>query len=496
MYLGQDVFFSHTDMISSSNTKKIKYIAPLIAGVAAVFVFLFSYFGMFYSSQPYLFVDVDINPSIGFEVDDSMNIKTIHSYNKDAENIADKMNMKDAPFMETIMDYFKETEIKGFLTKDSLDTNQKNYVLITTSLNPKSRKLLKDKKNAQDKFDAAVSELENSLDIKYGSKIDLIVIKTDDAIRDMSVEKDMSMGRCLLYNKLKQMGDPISLDEAKSGNINLIMRSKGIDKNTLDSKDSIVVSTPIKVEAKATTKDSQKSAKSTIKVKSTPKATMKASTPGTQSSTNTPNPKKANETNAKNTPNAKNAKNTPNVKNSPENNYNNAVHTPMPTDTQIRATGSSVSVKTGRYDFENGLHGFKTMNDFKYYNDSEKVLSGLKSMKIRMMPGKDELVNTYNVDESIGQGSEITFNVWIPETDGLRAVEAFYQDANWGWTGNWVEYDNLTPNSWNAIKLVVKEDVKLPINAIGLKFAQKEQRFSCYVYIDDISWTYGRNPLY
>jgi hypothetical protein len=467
MFLGQKVFFSHNDILTVKR-RRINFYMPAIAGVAALLMFVFGYFKFFYGSETLVFIDVDINPSIEFAVDGKSVVKDVHPINKEANALTQNLDLENIPFSEALKKYIDKAIKEGYLNEKKENSN---YILVSAALNPKSSEYKKSRVNTEKKLDSELENLKDDLHKVYSRRFNFEIVKVPEYYKEKSMEKNISLGKYMVYEKIREKGTSITIEEIQSGNLYDLLHKNGLYPLNEKSIDILPEATPVKVGDTITYHSP---------VIPTPSvATNTQVIMSTHAVSNTPQSKFTPEATGK-------VKVTPDIYKTPEY-YATPTFTLKPTH-KIIPTDIPKAADIAQYNFENGLQGFKTTNAIEFYNSSDNAFAGNKSLKIRMRSGEDEYIDTSNVDPSIKHGTTITFHVWIPETTEITAVEAFYQDSHWEWTGNWNFYTQLTPNSWNTIKLKVQDNEPLPIRRIGVKIAAQNKKFSGYVYIDSISW--------
>ncbi|MDP4179963.1 MAG: anti-sigma factor domain-containing protein [Bacillota bacterium] len=466
MFLGQKVFFSHNDILTVKRRRINIYISA-IAGVAALLLLVFSYMKFFYSSENLLFIDVDINPSIEFAIDGKSVVKDVRPINEDADALIQNLDLENIPLTEALKKYIDKAIKEGYLNANK---DNSNYLLVSAALNPKSSDFKKSRVNTEKRLDSELENLKDNLHRVYGMKFNFDIVKVPEYYKEKSIEKNISLGKYMVYERIRAKGILITIEEIKSGNLYSLLKNNGLYPLNKTSINILPESTPAKVRETDTN----------YTVIPTPSVTT--STPfimNTHVVSNTPQSKLTPEVTGK-------VRVTPDTYKTPAYNIT-PTFTLKPTQ-KIIPSYTPKEVDTAQYNFENSFQNFKTTYTTEFYNNSENAYAGSKSLKIQMKPGNDEYIANSNVDPSITHGTTIVFHVWIPETTEITAVEPFYQDAGWEWTGNWTLYSQITPNSWNTIKLKVLDDEKLPVRRIGVKIAAKDKRFSGDVFIDSISW--------
>ncbi len=461
MFLGQKVFFSHNDILNIKRRRINSYI-PAMAGIAALLMLVFGYLKFFYSSETMVFIDVDINPSIEFAVDSKSIVKDIRPLNEDADLLIRNIELENIPLIEALEKYIDNAIEKGYLNANKENSK---YLLVSAALNNKSSEFKKNRINTEKTLESELERLKVELHEAYGRKFNFQIIKVPESYKEKSMENNISMGKYMVYEKIKEKRASITIEEIKSGNLYSILKSNGLYPLDVKNIKKLTGPTPVKVQEVGTPHYTV-----------APNASVSAHT---QIVSNTPKPKFTPEF-------TKKVQVTPAAFRTPES-YATATIALKPTQIIIHSDMAK-ETDTAQYNFENGFQDFKTTNAVEFFNNSDNAYAGSNSLKIRMRPGCDEYVDTSNVDPGIKQGTTIVFHVWIPDTAEITAVEPFYQNSKWEWKGNWTLYSDLTPNKWNTIKLKVLDDEILPVRRIGVKIAAMEKRFDGYIYVDSISW--------
>lgn len=207
MFVGQQINFENKDLY----VKKSSYM-KYYALVASFVLLIFSYglFSRFYlTSTVYAYFDVDINPSIELSVDKSMKVIEAKPLNDDANVLLKDLKLKKLPIKEAIEEIVKDSKKQGYI-KDELQ----NAILVSASIDEK-----------EVKSDVAVKALDDTLtDIKQMSievangKISPEVLKVSPENRNEAVEKNISMGRFVLYNELKDDVN-LTIEDAKESRV-------------------------------------------------------------------------------------------------------------------------------------------------------------------------------------------------------------------------------------------------------------------------------------
>lgn len=437
--------------------------------VTAILVFVMGYFTLFIKKEPYAYVHVDINPSLEFALDKGNFVKEVTPINEDAKNLLKNINLENLPFGDAIEVYLDHAKTQGYLQEKNRNTN---FLLISVALNKNSGVVKTDRIGMEKELEIMIRALEVELSKLYGSDTNSLIVKVSDNYKEKSEENQVSMGRYLMYEKIIEKGNTISIEEVKTGKVYQIIQSNKIFGTEMEEI-GIQAEDPI--------------SKVTISPAATPGKTLE-STPSLV--TSTPTVQKTAVVTDVTTPNAVRTSVIPTPKvTSPLTPVILTVPSQEPVVIEeIVPSPVSATVDTAQYNFEGGLYGFGTSMGGKIYLDTEKAFAGSKCARICIDKSDDEIITTQNIEPGIAKGTVITFHVWIPASKNIIAVEPFYQNANWEWSGNWIDYSELTPNGWNTITLKVNNKETLPVRGLGVKFAIRDSGFAGDLYVDSISW--------
>lgn len=438
MDVGQWIEFDYSEVI---NPKKRIVKLSILPGIAAVFILAFLYMEVFYERHNFIYLDVDINPSIELALDRRDMVVDVKPLNDDGKIVLNGLNVKEINVSEALTRIIDMSEDHGFI-----EQNKENLVLVSVSSDQSSDYI---------KVDKIINLLEETLIDINSPHINHQIIKVTSDQRKKAVENNMSMGRYHIYLEAKSIGLDMNAEDVKNRSISDIV-------NMIEA----VKEKPEVTEKPVITPMPESTTKITLDVTPTPTARPTFTPESTQINGSTSKPTETV------TP-------TPVVKTP-------IVNTPIPTPTP---TPANIPIGKELYDFEDGsLHGFKSDPGVELYIDSTNSFSGNKALKIRTANEGDLFISTVEVKSDLYAGGTINFYVWVPAGANLTSVEPFYQDNNWMWYGNWKDYEELKVNDWNLITLPVYMDSALPIKKIGLKVVT-DGYFNGDILMDSISWS-------
>ncbi|HHX18137.1 MAG TPA: anti-sigma factor domain-containing protein, partial [Clostridium sp.] len=218
MFVGQKVFYSEKDIISKK--QKHKYFIPAIASVAAIFILLMSYFRFFYSDEIYAYIAVDINPSLELMINEDSIVIDAVAFNEDGEMILNNIKYKGRLLERVVYNIIKNSEEQGFILK----SQEKEIVLISTAFEDKKQPVEKELFN-----DKLINNLKNEIDKELDDNIDIQFVEVPINKRRLASETEVSMGKYLIYEKVKEKGKDIPIDVLKSSSLNQLIKENDID---------------------------------------------------------------------------------------------------------------------------------------------------------------------------------------------------------------------------------------------------------------------------
>ena len=170
-----------------SNRKKIIKNFTRIAGVAAAFIMIFAFVEFFYTGEgkqkglgEFAYVDVDINPSITFTLDENGAVNEVTLLNDNDDFAIEDMELDGIYFANAL-------EMVVGKLKDERDLGEKMAVFISASLNAEN--------NAanEEKIINQLLDAKDSL-ATFGENISVKGIIVDKSIREKALEHNVSMG--------------------------------------------------------------------------------------------------------------------------------------------------------------------------------------------------------------------------------------------------------------------------------------------------------------
>ncbi len=227
MYLGQQLTFSE----AKSSMRTGGYIRNNItfaAGILVLALLSVLYLQVFNSGNAFAYIDLDINPSMEFAVDDASRVLSVKALNSDAVPLLKELELKDMPVKAAIAKVLDSSTTSGYISPGKI-----NEVLISAALESAKNSSAADKEKT---LSVILSDIE-SLSIKVGTEdLHPKVLKVAPQVRKEAAENNISMGRYELYKEITKTDKDITIEKAKTEHISKML-DKAVPKNT-EKKDN------------------------------------------------------------------------------------------------------------------------------------------------------------------------------------------------------------------------------------------------------------------
>lgn len=217
MFVGQQITFGKMDIYQS---KKLRLKAvSLIASVFILTLCTIFYMQVFNPTAVYAYIDVDINPSLEFSIDRNSEVVSVSTLNQDAASLIRDLDLVGLPIKEAIVKVVEASKTQGFIS-----VGKENAVLISAAMNNENPNSVDDAK-----LDTILKEL-NQMDLGTANnapdsdKLQSEIIKVTPEARASAVTNKISMGRYILYKKIKEENSEITLDKAKTERVSEMLK--------------------------------------------------------------------------------------------------------------------------------------------------------------------------------------------------------------------------------------------------------------------------------
>ena len=228
MFVGQQLTFKKSD-IKRQTKSYIRYVA-LIASVFVLAFFSLLYLQLYNPNAVFAYIDVDINPSLEFTIDNNSEVISIKALNPDAETLLKNLQLKKIPVREAISKVMEASREQGFISNE-----KSNEVLVSATLElNRSSKTNTENEKALDSILSDIKEIT----IQVGTEnVKPEVLKVPNENRKSAVDNNISMGRYELYKKIKQKNPDITIEKAKSERVSEMLDKAEVKKsNETDKK--------------------------------------------------------------------------------------------------------------------------------------------------------------------------------------------------------------------------------------------------------------------
>lgn len=221
MFEGQKIFYDKEDRIEN-NFFKMRYVSAALAGLAALFIFAYLFFELFFIEKTYAYIHIDINPSIELLIDKNGKVLNALPINEDAGNLLENSKYKGLPLNSAILNLLYKSPDYGFTGKKS----RGNFILISAAMNDKVKH--KNKEYDDTFLDDMFDDLKDKVRV---SQIDVTMqlMRFPSEYLEYARKSDVSMGRFYVYKRLQEKGCNITIEEIKKVRLLDIMMENGIE---------------------------------------------------------------------------------------------------------------------------------------------------------------------------------------------------------------------------------------------------------------------------
>ncbi len=153
------------------------------------------------------------------------------------------------------------------------------------------------------------------------------------------------------------------------------------------------------------------------------------------------------------------------------------------------------SSDTAQYGFESGLQGWAMANASNVDIPGQvsvtttPAFAGSSSLEGMMTVPMGSSIYLRARGPVIPLGATVTFHVWLPPGAPILAVQGYVMDANYTFTGSYVEAGQMVLGCWATITIVVPTTAVPPLFEIGVQFAATTTApYNGVGYVDSVSW--------
>lgn len=240
LYIGKEVEFTDKEIIRKKPIMKALMLSVaciLILFFATSFSRLVDVFNALSEQKVFAYVSVDINPSLEIEINKVGSVLRVVPLNEDAEQLINGLNSRGIKLSQTI-----DSILKKLKESNVINEVGDNYILFSSTLNNNKNTSDKEYLNDKQKLDNIINSLEYDIEAKEKSKIKMYILKTDINERKKAQSAGVSTGRYVLFNKYKDFKNGLSIEEARSMDIDVLLKGVLSNEKQKDSLEEIVSS--------------------------------------------------------------------------------------------------------------------------------------------------------------------------------------------------------------------------------------------------------------
>ncbi|HEX9058658.1 MAG TPA: anti-sigma factor domain-containing protein [Clostridia bacterium] len=206
MVVGQEIRF-HKKEIYISKKKTAAYFVFVTAAAVSVSIPLF-FSSVFVKDNKYAYIEVDVNQSVEFCIDKDGNVIDAKPLGEDAKKLTGglrEVKIKDA--VETVI-------------RRAMESNDKksNFVMISGALDDDYLKKSGNIQTEKQNFKMLLGKVGKDVTSKRNDNIVADVISIDSEERKIAIKNDISMTKYFLYEKAKEKGIKLTLEDVKGEN--------------------------------------------------------------------------------------------------------------------------------------------------------------------------------------------------------------------------------------------------------------------------------------
>lgn len=205
MKIGHTVKYRISDVLPR-NTARFSKLFPFLSAAAAVLIAALVLFKLVspFGGQVYGYIDVDINPSTGFEFDKELKVINMITLNSDSSKLINELDLCGKPINQALGEY-----VEKLITEGIIDKKADNFVLFSAALNNNKDKKVVD--SLLSDSSKKVKAIAKSRKLKITSQV--LSLTSED--KKVSSENKMSMGKYYLFLKARENGRPLNKDSLK-----------------------------------------------------------------------------------------------------------------------------------------------------------------------------------------------------------------------------------------------------------------------------------------
>lgn len=216
IYKGQKILISDKDVIQDNMIRK-KYFYPAFAAIASLLLIILASFHFFFNtSKPYLYMSIDINPSIELGVNDDESIGDIRALNADGKILMENIKLKGLDIGSALRLIIEKSREMGYVKEN----DDRDSILIAVQLENDD---VKEETEREKKINEFLDRIRKDINKTYSNLLDAEVVKVAQGLRKEAERIDLSMGRYYIYSEAKKNGRKISIEELYTTELGMLL---------------------------------------------------------------------------------------------------------------------------------------------------------------------------------------------------------------------------------------------------------------------------------
>ncbi len=193
------------------NTVNInKYMRQISAMAASLILIAMLITGAYAYYSPYSYISVDINPSLGLSINRFERVIAVKALNEDAEKLLKSSGGINNKNLNTAVSKILETAYDSGYLKD----NEENSVMFTVSTENESKQL---------KITEEINKVSSEELSKLSSNYTIILEKVEVEDYKKAVTENISPGKVILIEKIKEAKPGIQIEEVKQMSVKQVL---------------------------------------------------------------------------------------------------------------------------------------------------------------------------------------------------------------------------------------------------------------------------------
>ena len=218
MCVGLEILFNKNEIINKKN--KLAFSSRIVAGVAAIFIIMLILFNPFNNSGSgvYAYVAIDSNTSIEFELDKNNKILKVNYYNDDTNALLKELDLKNQSVDFAIKEVIKK-----------LNLNESTVLISACLKEQNNTKFIVPVKNEPEEFNKLIDICKSAVEANISENVQSKVVGVSYDYKKLADRNKISIGRSVVYEKAKEQGIDLDIEDIKTKSIGETLEKVKID---------------------------------------------------------------------------------------------------------------------------------------------------------------------------------------------------------------------------------------------------------------------------